>query len=422
MLFRYLIAQRIMKPMIFILLLTSCIHVLLVYLFIYPLDMGFLGAPSATAVAQCSMLVIGVLVIRWRDYHKQTWPPLSMDIFRGWFPILRFGLPGMMMLCLEWWSFELCALAAGWMGAIQLDSFVVLLQVQSFIFMIPLGLSIAISTVTGNRLGAGQPGLAKQGAGVAIAIGLMTQSVTAIILVLARKMIGRLFSDDDAVVDLVSDVFPITGVMLLFDAMQVVCGGVLRGIGYQSIGAATNLAGFYLFVSHQQSASHCCMLAIANSDLLTRAMVAICVVLCPGPATRRSVGMAGLAGEGSDTGTAGRHLHHCVRVQYNHCTRRLGERKPRSSGASDQGQAGRRQCTRRRAAAAGADHSGEVDARRQCRQSGQRVVSRPRRAEGAEEQRGRVDTHGRVSCARLPLIGDCGGEQRVTSTAGAYLG
>jgi MATE family multidrug resistance protein len=74
--------------------------------------------------------------------------------------------------------------------------------------------------------------------------------VTAIILVLARKMIGRLFSDDDAVVDLVSDVFPITGVMLLFDAMQVVCGGVLRGIGYQSIGAATNLAGFYLFVSH----------------------------------------------------------------------------------------------------------------------------------------------------------------------------
>ena len=251
---KYLIAQRIMKPMIVVLLLTSLCHVLLVYLFIYPLGMGFLGAPSATATAQCLMLVIGVLVIYHRGYHKQTWPRLSTDIFRGWLPILRFGLPGMFMLCLEWWSFELCALAAGWMGAIQLDSFVVLLQVQSFIFMIPLGLSIAISTVTGNRLGAGQPGLAKQGAAVAIGIGLVTQTMVAVILILARTQVGRLFSDDQSVVDMVTEVFPITGVMLLFDAMQVVCGGVLRGLGYQSIGAITNLAGFYLFVSHTQLA------------------------------------------------------------------------------------------------------------------------------------------------------------------------
>ena len=274
---KYLIAQRIMKPMIFILLVTSLCHVLLVYLFIYPLGMGFLGAPSATATAQCIMLALGIFVIHHRGYHKQTWPSLSMDIFRGWFAILRFGLPGMLMLCLEWWSFELCALAAGWLGAIQLDSFVVLLQVQSFIFMIPLGLSVAISTVTGNRLGAGQPRLAKQGASVAVCIGLVSQSMVAVVLVLARKQVGRLFSDDDAVVDTVSEVFPITGVMLLFDAMQVVCGGVLRGIGYQSIGAATNLTGFYIFVSHISYARH----GMARFDAVLSRSLALTVSACP---------------------------------------------------------------------------------------------------------------------------------------------
>ena len=253
---KYLIAQRIMKPMIFILTVTSLVHVLLVYLYIYPLGMGFLGAASATATAQWLMLLLGIFVVYWRGYYKQTWPPLSMDIFRGWFAILRFGLPGMAMLCLEWWSFELCALAAGWLGAIQLDSFVVLLQVQSFIFMIPLGLSVAISTVTGNRLGAGEPQLAKQGAIVAIGSGLVMQTVVAIVLWLARAQVGRLFSDDSAVVDVVSEVFPITSVMLLFDAMQVVCGGVLRGLGYQSIGAATNLTGFYFFVSLISNHTH----------------------------------------------------------------------------------------------------------------------------------------------------------------------
>ena len=192
-----------MKPMIFILLVTSVCHVALVWLFTYPLGMGFLGAPTATATAQCLMLAIGIAVVYFRGYYKETWPALSMDIFHGWFAILRFGLPGMLMLCLEWWSFELCALAAGWLGAIQLDSFVVVLQVQSFIFMIPLGLSIAISTVTGNRLGAGQPQAAKQGAAVAIFIGLVTQTVVAVICLAARSQLGSLFSSDEAVVELV---------------------------------------------------------------------------------------------------------------------------------------------------------------------------------------------------------------------------
>ena len=250
---KYLIAQRIMKPMIAILLVTSLCHALLCYIFIYPMDMGFLGAASATATAQWLMLIIGVGVIYQRGYYKETWPAPSMQIFRGWLAILRFGLPGMLMLCLEWWSFELCALAAGWLGAIQLDSFIVLLQVQSFMFMIPLGLSIAISTVTGNRLGAGQPGLAKQGAGVAIFIGLATQSLVAIVLIATSSSVGRIFSDDERVIDTVTEVFPITGVMLLFDAMQVVCGGVLRGLGYQSIGAITNLTGFYVFVSRSHN-------------------------------------------------------------------------------------------------------------------------------------------------------------------------
>ena len=132
---KYLIAQRIMKPMIIVLLITNLIHVAFCYLYIYALYLGFLGAPSATATAQIFMLLIRVGLIYWKKYHHKTWPSINMEIFKGWGTILKFGVPGAMMLCLEWWSFEICALAAGWLGAIQLDSFVVLLQIQSFIFM-----------------------------------------------------------------------------------------------------------------------------------------------------------------------------------------------------------------------------------------------------------------------------------------------
>ena len=236
-----------MKPMIFVLVATNLLHVFLCWLYIYPMGMGFLGAPTATATAQYFMLLAGIALIWYKKYHHRTWPSVSMEIFRGWGGILRFGVPGALMLCLEWWSFELCALAAGWLGAIQLDSFVSLLQIQSFIFMVPLGISVAISTITGNRLGSADPQLAKEGATVAMIVGLCTQSLIAFLLFLLRAQVGLVFSNDSAVIAIVSEVFPITAVMLVFDAMQAVGGGILRGIGYQSIGAATNLAGYYLF-------------------------------------------------------------------------------------------------------------------------------------------------------------------------------
>ena len=83
---KYLIAQRIMKPMIYVLLVSNAVDALLCYLYIYPMGMGFLGAPSATATAQCFMLVLGVAVTWKCGYHTKTWPKLSMDILRGWGP------------------------------------------------------------------------------------------------------------------------------------------------------------------------------------------------------------------------------------------------------------------------------------------------------------------------------------------------
>ena len=105
---------------------------------------------------------------------------------------------------------------------------------------------MAISTITGNRLGAGDPHLAQQGATVAMIVGLVLQIFIALILFLARSQVGKVFSNDVEVVGMVEEVFPITAVMLLFDAVQSVGSGILRGIGFQKIGALTNLAGYYI--------------------------------------------------------------------------------------------------------------------------------------------------------------------------------
>ena len=76
-------------------------------------------------------------------------------------PYLAIGVPGALMLCFEWWAFELLAIFSGFMGTNQLAAEVVIINIVSFIFMIPLGISFAASALTGNYVGKRKIKLAK---------------------------------------------------------------------------------------------------------------------------------------------------------------------------------------------------------------------------------------------------------------------
>lgn len=60
-------------------------------------------------------------------------------------------------------------------------------------------------------------------------------------LFLARHKWGYLFTDDAEVVALVSSVVPLLSLFEIFDCTAAVCGGILRGMGRQSIGAFVNI-------------------------------------------------------------------------------------------------------------------------------------------------------------------------------------
>jgi len=58
-----------------------------------------------------------------------------------------------MMLCFEWWAFELLAIFSGYLGVIALAAEVVIINLVTFIFMLPLGISYAASSLVGNAIG-----------------------------------------------------------------------------------------------------------------------------------------------------------------------------------------------------------------------------------------------------------------------------
>jgi MATE family multidrug resistance protein len=61
-----------------------------------------------------------------------------------------------------------------------------------------------------------------------------------------RKQLPRIFTEDDEVVDIASQVILVCALMQIFDAMAAVSHGLLRGIGHQAIGGYANLFSYYL--------------------------------------------------------------------------------------------------------------------------------------------------------------------------------
>jgi MATE family multidrug resistance protein len=132
------------------------------------------------------------------------------------------------------------------MGAIALAGHQVALQMAALTFMVPLGVSQATSVLVGQAVGRGDPHAARRatGAGMLTGVGFMT--ATAVVFLAVPDLLSRAFSDDAPVIASAAVLLPIAGVFQIFDGLQVVAAGALRGVGDTRVPMLLNLIGFWL--------------------------------------------------------------------------------------------------------------------------------------------------------------------------------
>ncbi len=155
------------------------------------------------------------------------------------------GAPAALQIGLEMWAFQIVTLWAGDLGSTDLAAHTIVLNLASLSFMLPLGISIGTSTRVGNLLGAGEREQAQHAAHVAFGMGAATMAVCALIFLIGRHALPGLYTEDAAVLELAARVLPIAAAFQLFDGLQVVGSGILRGMGRTVPGALINLVGYY---------------------------------------------------------------------------------------------------------------------------------------------------------------------------------
>jgi multidrug resistance protein, MATE family len=206
------------------------------------------GAGIATSCTEIVMVLALLLAFRWFRLQRGSLTALSLRRlrWRGLYEIAALGSPVALQFVLEYWAFALVTLQAGRLGPTELASHAIALNLASIAYMVPFGISFGAATRVGNLIGAGEPRAAQRAAWVAFGLGGGVMLGFAVLFILGRNAIPTWYGGEPNVVALTAALLPIVAAFELFDGLQAVGGGILRGMGRTRPAALFNLIGYYV--------------------------------------------------------------------------------------------------------------------------------------------------------------------------------
>lgn len=235
---------EIMRPGTYVLLITSPISAGLNYALCYTAGMGLFGAPIATGISYWISFILLVVYARFVA-GSECWGGWTKKCFLNLGTFARLSILGIIHVGTEWWAFEIVALAAGRLGTIPLAAQSVIMTADQVMNTIPFGVGVAASARVANMLGAKNANGASRAAHVSAFLSMVLGGLVLAILMGTRNVFAKIFNNDPEVVQLTAKVLPYVALFQIADGLNGSCGGALRGMGRQHIGAAVNIISYY---------------------------------------------------------------------------------------------------------------------------------------------------------------------------------
>jgi MATE family multidrug resistance protein len=142
-------------------------------------------------------------------------------------------------------AFAVIALLMGGLGVVQMAAHQVTINLASLTFMVPLGVSSAAAVHVGRAIGAGDEVGARRAAAAGLLIGAGFMSLMAALFIGLPRLLATAYTPVEDVVVLAAVLIPIAGCFQIFDGLQVVSAGVLRGAGDTRAPLLVNIVGFW---------------------------------------------------------------------------------------------------------------------------------------------------------------------------------
>lgn len=193
--------------------------------------MGATGTGYATAVTQWVMFLTMLLYMRHREHYR------PLELFARFDTpelllqreLLWLGVPMAIGIFMESSLFSGVGLIMGTLGTDIVAAHQIALNYASFVFMVPMSISLAISVRVGHALGAGDRAGARLAGLTGIGLCMCFEVLSALSMLLIPGLIVSVYTRDPAVSAIAVSLLYMGAVMQLSDGLQVSAMGALRG-------------------------------------------------------------------------------------------------------------------------------------------------------------------------------------------------
>ncbi|QJC37230.1 MATE family efflux transporter [Enterobacteriaceae endosymbiont of Donacia thalassina] len=208
------------------------INYIFIYGFSYIPSFGGLGCGLSTVLIYWILFIITIIWMLKSIYFKKIkcFNLLNKPDFKILKKILKLGLPiGLSIFC-EITLFSIVSLLISSMMKIDdIISHQIALNFSSFIFIIPLSLSISTTILIGYYLGLGNKKKAKIISWISQSIGIIISIFTILISIIFKKKIASLYNLNLNIINLSSHLILLSSIYQFSDSIHVIGTGILKG-------------------------------------------------------------------------------------------------------------------------------------------------------------------------------------------------
>ena len=251
---RYLQAVNVAVPIMFALISANVVNAVGNWALIYG-HLGFraegiTGSGWSTCFARIYMLLVLAITLAWVESKRvsstlsQPATALKIDVARMW-ALLKLGAPAAGQILVEIGAFSGATAICAKLGPVQLSGHEIAINCAAFTFMVPLGISSAAAVRVGQHLGRRDPAGARRAGWSAIILGAGFMACAGLVFVSVPQVIARVFSPDPAVVRVGATLLLVAAAFQLFDGVQVVTTGALRGAGDTKTAMFANFVAYW---------------------------------------------------------------------------------------------------------------------------------------------------------------------------------
>jgi MATE family multidrug resistance protein len=160
--------------------------------------------------------------------------------------LIRLGAPAAGQILLEVGAWNLATLSAGWLTPVELATHQIALNYAAITYMVPLGVSAAAAVSVGHAVGASDPGRARRDGWLALALGTGFMLLAAVGFFVVPRPLIALYTKDPRVLAVGPKLLGLAAAFQIFDGIQIVSTGALRGLGETRVPMFANFVGYWI--------------------------------------------------------------------------------------------------------------------------------------------------------------------------------